>query len=118
MERFCTALDCVNTGFIPDGILDELPLPTTLGTTRIGGIDLNKARARFAVAAAVALSPAPAGFTVADLAARARAMAAWARTTTPSAKRPTTSASFEPRSSWSRSGGHGVTPCRPMPPGP
>ena len=26
-ERFCTMLDCVDTGFIPDGILDQLPLP-------------------------------------------------------------------------------------------
>lgn len=75
VERFCTALDCVNTGFIPDGTLDELSLPTTLGTTRIGGIDMNKARARSAVEAALALSAAPAGFTVGDLAARARAMA-------------------------------------------
>ena len=24
-ERFATALDCVDTGFIADGILDELP---------------------------------------------------------------------------------------------
>jgi hypothetical protein len=26
-DRFCTMLDCVDTGFIPDGTLDELPLP-------------------------------------------------------------------------------------------
>ena len=24
-DRFATALDCVDTGFLPDGILDELP---------------------------------------------------------------------------------------------
>ncbi|MFN2607660.1 MAG: hypothetical protein ABR511_07150 [Acidimicrobiales bacterium] len=79
VERFCTALDCVNTGFIPDDTLDELPLPTTIGTSRIGGIDLNKPRARSAVAAALALSAAPEGLTVGDLAARARAMAGLAR---------------------------------------
>jgi hypothetical protein len=42
-ERFCTALDCVTTGFLPDGTLDALPLPSRIGRTRIGGIDLNKA---------------------------------------------------------------------------
>ena len=69
-ERFCTTLDCVDTGFIPDGILDQLPLPSTIGATRTGGIDLNKPRIRAALAAALALAPAPGGFTVAELAAR------------------------------------------------
>ena len=40
-ERFATALDCVDTGFLGDGILDELPAGSTLGATRIGGVDLN-----------------------------------------------------------------------------
>src|SRR3954471_4606010 len=33
-DRFATALDCVDTGFIGDGILDELPDGSTLGTSR------------------------------------------------------------------------------------
>jgi hypothetical protein len=73
-SRFCTMLDCVDTGFIPDGTLDELPLPAQSGATRIGGIDLNKPRIRAALAAAAALAPAPGGFTVADFAARVQAM--------------------------------------------
>jgi hypothetical protein len=73
-ERFCTTLDCVTTGFLPDGTLDQLPLPSRVGRTRIGGIDLNKPRMRAALAAALALSAAPAGFTVADLAAKVQAM--------------------------------------------
>ena len=73
-DRFCTMLDCVDTGFIPDGTLDELPLPAQSGASRIGGIDLNKPRMRAALAAAAALAPAPGGFTVADLAARVQAM--------------------------------------------
>jgi hypothetical protein len=72
--RFCTMLDCVDTGFIPDGILDELPLPAQTGATRTGGIDLNKPRMRAVLAAALALTPAPGGFTVADFAARVQAM--------------------------------------------
>jgi hypothetical protein len=27
-DRFATALDCADTGFLPDGVLDELPLPS------------------------------------------------------------------------------------------
>jgi hypothetical protein len=72
--RFCTILDCIDTGFIPDGTLDELPLPAQSGASRIGGIDLNKPRMRAALAAAAALAPAPGGFTVADFAARVQTM--------------------------------------------
>lgn len=74
VDRFCTALDCVDVGFLPDGALDQLPLPSQIGATRVGGIDLNKPRTRAALAAAIALSPAPEGFSVADLAARVRSM--------------------------------------------
>ena len=72
--RFCTMLDCVDTGFIPGGLLDELPLPAQVGATRTGGLDLNKPRMRAVLAAALALAIAPGGFTVADLAARVSAM--------------------------------------------
>jgi hypothetical protein len=73
-ERFATALDCADISFLPDGTLDDLPLPARLGATRTGGIDLNKPRIRAALAAALALTPAPHGFTVAEHAARVRAM--------------------------------------------
>jgi hypothetical protein len=56
----------------PDGVLDQLPLPATVGAD---GIDLNKPRARAVLAAVLALAPAPGGFTVADLAARMSATA-------------------------------------------
>src|SRR5882724_5554565 len=70
--RFATALDCADIGFLPDGVLDELPLPARAGARRIAGIDLNKPRIRAALAAALALAPAPGGFTVAEHAARVR----------------------------------------------
>ena len=70
--RFTTALDCADTGFLPDGILDELPVPARTGAGRTAGIDLNKPRIRAALAAALALAPAPAGFTAAEHAARVR----------------------------------------------
>lgn len=63
-DRFCSGLDCVDTAFIPDGLLDELPTQSQIGTSRIGGIDLNKPRIRHALAAVLALSVSPAGFSV------------------------------------------------------
>ena len=71
-DRFAAALDCADIGFLPDGVLDELPLPAQAGTSRIAGIDLNKPRIRAALAAALALAPAPGGFTVAEHAAQVR----------------------------------------------
>jgi len=73
-ERFCTTLDAASVGFLSDGILDELPRPTQLGRTRVGGISLDSPRMRSVLAAVVALSAAPKGFTVADLAAKVHAM--------------------------------------------
>jgi len=81
-ERFCTTLDCVDVSFIPGDTLDQLPLASQLGNSRVAGIDLNKPRMRAVLAAVVALSPAPGGFTVADLAARVCAMAGQAGYTT------------------------------------
>ena len=72
--RFCTMLDCVDTGFLPDGMLDELALPSQIGAVRTGGIDLNKPRSRAVLAAALALAIAPGGFTVAGFAAKVREM--------------------------------------------
>ena len=59
LDRFTTMLDCVDIAFLPDGILEELPRPSHLGATRVGGIDLNKPRVRAVLAALVALAPAP-----------------------------------------------------------
>jgi hypothetical protein len=80
-QRFCTALDCVDTGFIPDGTLDQLPLPAQLGASRVGGIDVNKPRIRAALAAVLALAASPDGFTVADMTAKVHAMTGQDHTT-------------------------------------
>ncbi len=61
-------LDCVDVAFLPDGILDQLPVPSRMGATRLGGIDTNKHRTR------TALAVSPAGITVADLAAKVRSL--------------------------------------------
>jgi hypothetical protein len=74
VERFCTTLDCVDVAFIPDGILDQLPRPSVIGNTHVGGIDLNQTRTRNVLAAITALAAAPAGFTVADLVTKVHTM--------------------------------------------
>jgi hypothetical protein len=71
-DQFATALDCADISFLPDGILDQLPLPSRIGAVRTGGLDLNKPRIRAALAAALALAVAPAGFTVAEFTAQVR----------------------------------------------
>jgi len=74
VDRFVSMLDCVELGFLPDGILDRLPAPSTLGATRTGGLDMNLPRIRAALAAALAFAVAPAGFTVAQFTAKVHAM--------------------------------------------
>jgi hypothetical protein len=73
IERFLTMLDCVDAAFVSDATLDQLPLPSQVGKTHVGGVDPNKLRIRAALTAALALAAAPDGFTVADFAARVRA---------------------------------------------
>jgi len=75
-ERFCTALDCADIGFLPDHTLDELPTASQIGATRVGGIDLNRPRMRTALAAVLALATSPHGFSVTGFAERVRTMTA------------------------------------------
>ena len=74
VDRFTGMLDCVDVGFLPDGVLDELPLPSQIGATRVGGVDVNKTRIRAALAAVLALTVAPDGFTAGQLAAKVQTM--------------------------------------------
>ena len=74
LERFLTTLDCVHVAFISDQTLDQLPLPSQVGKTKVGGVEVNNLRIRNALTAVLALGPAPTGFNVAQLAAKVRAM--------------------------------------------
>jgi hypothetical protein len=70
LERFMNALSCIDQCFIADSMLEELPTPSRVGTTKVGGIDLNKPRMRWVVEAVIALclSLSPHGFTASQLA--------------------------------------------------
>jgi len=68
LERFMEALSCIDQCFIADKMLDQLPVPSQVGKTKVGGIDLNKARMRCVIEALITLSPSPDGFRASDLA--------------------------------------------------
>jgi len=74
LERFMTTLDCVDVAFIGDQTLDQLPLPSRLGKTRVGGVDLNNVRMRTALSAVLALGPSPTGFTTAHFRAKVQSI--------------------------------------------
>ena len=68
LERFLDALSCVDQCFIGGETLDTLPLPSQVGQTQVGGIDLNKPRMRWVAEAVLALAGLPRGFTTSELA--------------------------------------------------
>jgi hypothetical protein len=74
LGRFMDALSCIDQCFIADTMLEQLPAPSQVGKTKVGGIDLNKPRMRWVVEAVVALSPSPDGFTASGLASQVRAL--------------------------------------------
>ena len=49
------ALSCIDQCFIADDMLEQLPAPSQVGKTKVGGIDLNKPRMRWVVEAVIAL---------------------------------------------------------------
>jgi hypothetical protein len=74
LERFMDALSCIDQCFIADRMLEQLPAPSQVGKTKVGGIDLNKPRMRWVIEALIALSPSPGGFTASELASQVRAL--------------------------------------------
>jgi hypothetical protein len=42
LERFMNALSCMDQCFIADRMLEQLPDPSQVGKTKVGGIDINK----------------------------------------------------------------------------
>src|SRR4249919_3161783 len=72
LVRFLGTIQAAHVSFLDEGAFEGLSEPTTRGTRRLAGIDLNKARNRHVVDAVVALSTRPNGFTVAQLAEAVR----------------------------------------------
>jgi hypothetical protein len=72
LVRFLDTVQAAHVSFLDAGTFEGLTEPTTRGTRRLAGIDLNKARNRHVVDAVIELSTRPNGFTVAQLAATVR----------------------------------------------
>jgi len=73
LRRFVETLAGIDACFINDQRLEQLPLPGRVGQTRVGGIDLSRARMRKVVEAILALSCLPRGFSASQLAAQVQA---------------------------------------------
>ena len=63
LEQFMEALSCIDQCFIGNEMLERLPLPSRVGKSMVGGIDLNKPCLRHVAEAIIALSASPGGFT-------------------------------------------------------
>jgi hypothetical protein len=63
LERFLTNLYAMDATFISDETWDQLPNPSQVGRTRVGGVDVNKPRMQAVLSAALALVCSPKGFT-------------------------------------------------------
>ncbi len=72
LERFLESLYCLEACFVADSTLEDLPSPSSVGNTRVGGLDFNKPRTRLVMESVVSLSTAPAGFTASQLANRTK----------------------------------------------
>jgi len=67
---FLNVLQAAHASFLEEGLLDSLPQPTRLGSRRLAGIDLQKARMRTVSQAVIALAAQPGGFTARELAGK------------------------------------------------
>jgi hypothetical protein len=74
MQRFLNAISAMDAAFISHTDWDQLPLPSQIGNTRVGGVDLHKPRIRTAMNAVVALAMAPGGFTASQIADKAHSL--------------------------------------------
>jgi len=100
LEQFLDHLQCMDASFISDETLDQLPTPSHVGKTRVGGIDLNQPRTRAVLSATLTLACSPDGFTAGQLADQVRSTSATLHPNYDAAGPLTTSKSFVPKS-WS-----------------
>ncbi len=56
LTRFLNVVRCIDVACIGEARLDELPTPSQVGQTRVGGVDINKPRMRAVVEAVMGLS--------------------------------------------------------------
>jgi hypothetical protein len=77
LVRFWHPVQVAPVSFLDQGTFERWAEPSTRGTRRLAGIDLNRARNRHVVDAVVGLATQPGGFSLAELAAAVRARTGW-----------------------------------------
>ncbi len=70
VERFLEVLQCLDVVWIQDTTLEDLPTPSQVGKTRVGGLDINQRRIRAVIEAVMALAWYPRGFTAREVATK------------------------------------------------
>jgi hypothetical protein len=74
LGQFLNNVYAMDAALISDATLEELPNPSQVGKTRVGGIDVNKPRTRQVLHAALLLACSPNGFTARQFAAAVQSM--------------------------------------------
>jgi hypothetical protein len=74
LGQFLNNVYAMDAAFVADATLDELPHPSQVGKTRVGGIDVNKPRTRAVLSAALSLACSPNGFSARQFAAAVQSM--------------------------------------------
>jgi hypothetical protein len=76
LERFLQVVRCVDVACLDDS-WEELPTPSQVGTARVAGVDMNKARTRAVLQAVLALAVLPQRWGSAAVAAKVCAILDW-----------------------------------------
>jgi len=79
LVRFLNTVQVAHVSFLDQGAFERWAEPSTRGTRRLAGMDLNKARNRHVVDAVVGLATQPEGFTLGALAHAVRARSGWSQ---------------------------------------
>jgi hypothetical protein len=79
LVRFLNTVQVAHVSFLDQGAFERWAQPSTRGTRRLAGMDLNKARNRHAVDAVVGLATQPGGFTLGELAHAVRSRGGWSQ---------------------------------------
>jgi hypothetical protein len=113
LERFLTTLDCIDAAFVPDQTLDQLPLPSQIGSTRVGGVDLNQPASAPRSRPCSLWPPHPTASPSPSWPPRSSSRPDRPTVPTPPARPPTTSRSCAARTWSSNPAGHGATTPHP-----
>ena len=70
LENFLNSLDKIDSAFISDTEWENLPAPSLVGKSRVGGVDVQQARMRAVLTAVLSLSSCPQGFRASALASK------------------------------------------------